>query len=171
MAVVQGNTALASDYSTLRGEVNRWFADNYAGAISFGDGNQTCGWGGAAVADVSQGTDMLASQMNSLVDRCNIGVGIISDSTGTLSQVVAGNNVLATDYNDTETKSDSIGTNRLGVDTDLAIAGGGNSQRVGSWGSAAIDCTFRYTFSDFDEARYFFNSGGACRLTLEGFFY
>jgi hypothetical protein len=161
MAVVQGNKALASDYNTLRTEVNRWFADNYAGSISFGNSNQTYGWGGSAVPAVNQGDAMLASQMNALIDRCNIGEDICNSVSGQLSQIVAGNNILASEFNAIETKSDSITTNRLSIESaELSIGTAGNIQRSTTW-SAAINCTVRYTFTSFDKARYFFNAGGA----------
>ncbi len=168
MAVVQGNAALASDYNTLRGEVNRWFADNYAGSISFGNGNQSYGWGGSAVSSVSAGvTNMLASQMNSLVDRCNLGEGICSNVFGTLPQVVSGTGLpTALEFNNIESKSDSITTDRLNMQANkMSLTTGGSSVRSTTW-SSAINCTFRYTFASFDKARYFFNSGGA--LTILG---
>jgi len=161
MAVVQGNAALASDFNTLRGEVNRWFADNYAGSISFGNGNQTYGWGGAAAAAVGQGNAMTAAQMNTLIDRCNIGEDIVALVIGTLPNIVAGNAMTAAEFNAIESKSDILTTNRLGMEgTELSLGNGGNSVRSVTWG-AGIDCIFRYTFTSFDKARYFFNSGGA----------
>ncbi len=165
MAVVQGNSILASDYNTLRSEVNRWFADNYAGGISFGNGNQTYGWGGSAAPVVVQGNDMFASEMNALVDRCNIGEDIVNGVSGTLPQVVAGAIPTATEYNNIETKSDLITTNRNDIEVaELSLASGGNSVRTITW-SAAINCTFRYTFASFDQARYFWNSGGAHNIS------
>jgi len=165
MAVSTGNLILASDFNTLRGEVNRWFADNYAGTISFGNSNQTYGWGGSAASSVSTGNTMLASEMNALIDRCNIGVGIVDSVSGTLSQVSTGNLILASDFNNTETKSDSLTTDRLDITSgELSLHSGGSTQRTTSW-SSAINCTFRYTFSSFDEARYFWNSGGAFNIS------
>jgi len=171
MAVVQGNAALASDYNTLRGEVNRWFADNYAGAISFGNGNQTYGWGGSPAASVSSGNPMLASQMNTLIDMCNLGEDITS-VTGQLSQISAGTDlILASQFNTIETKSDDIRSLRLVIEPgELSVTAGGTSVRSTTW-SAAINCTFRYTFASFDRARYFFNSGGGLNLdgTITGY--
>lgn len=164
MTVVQGNLALASDYNTLKDEVNKWFGDSNP-SMTFGDGDQSYGWGGSNAAAVVQGDEMLASEMNALVDRCNIGVGICSSVSGTLSQSVSGNAITASEFNDIETKSDSLDTNRLGIDAaELSLAAGGNSVRSTTW-SAAIDCTFRYTFSNFAGARYFFNSGGAFNIS------
>ncbi len=171
MAVVQGNPALASEFNTLRGEVNEWFADNYAGSISFGNANQTKGWAGSAAAAVAQGDIITAAQLNTLIDRCNLGTSMVNNVTGALPQAVAGAIFLADDFNDTEDKSDLISTNRLDVDAgEMSLVAGGNSVRTTTW-SAAVDCTFRYTLSDFDEARYFFNSGGAFNIsaTITGY--
>jgi hypothetical protein len=166
MTVVQGNKALASDYNTLRTQVNRWFADNYAGSISFGNSNQTYGWGGSAVSSVSAGNLMTASQMNALINRCNIGEDICNSVSGQLSQIVTGNQMTATEFNAIESKSNSITSQRNNIEAaEMSIGGGGNSSRSTSY-SSAINATFRYTFTDFDDARYFFNSGGA--LTFYG---
>lgn len=167
MAVSTGTKVYASDYNILRTAVNRWFADNYAGSISFGDGNQTYGWGGTPVSTVTQGNTMLADEMNAIIDRCNIGVDICNSVTGNISRVEAGvDGIDADQFNDSETRSNSIVTNRNNIDAaEMSLLTGGSSARSIAW-SSQITCTFRYTFADFDEARYFFNSGGA--LTVSG---
>lgn len=166
MTVVAGNTMLASEYNTLRSEINRWFADNYAGGISFGNSNQTYGWGGTEVPSISAGDLMQASQMNALIDRCNIGQDVVNSVSGTLSQIIPGNNPTAAEFNAIESKSDAITTYRLDIEAaEMSVGGGGNAARSTVW-NAAINATYRYTFANFDEARYFFNSGGA--LTFYG---
>jgi len=170
MAVVQGNAALASDFNTLRGEINDWFFDPNA-SMTFGDGQQTYGWGGSAAAVVVAGNLMTAAQMNTLIDRCNIGEDICNVVTGQLSQIVAGNQMTAAEFNAIETKSDLIATNRLDIEAaELSLAAGGASARSTTW-SAAIDCDMKYTFSNFAAARYFFNSGGAFNIsgTITGY--
>ena len=170
MAVIQGNAALASDFNTLRGEVNDWFFDPNA-SMTFGDGQQTYGWGGSAAATVSVGESMAIAKMNALIDRCNIGEDICNVVTGQLSQIVAGNVLTAAEFNAIETKSDLIDTNRLDIEAaELSLAAGGSSVRSTTW-AAAIDCTFRYTFASFAAARYFFNSGGAFNIsaTITGY--
>jgi len=162
MSVIQGNDALASDYNTLRTAVNKWFSDNYSG-VSFGDPNQTYGYGGAGAASVSAGDDMLASNMDELRDRCNIGVNVTS-VTGSLSDIAPDDDILATDYNDTESKSNSINSNRLNIDAgELSLLSGGSSIRSTSY-AAAVDCIFRYTQSSFSKSRYFWNTGGAVNI-------
>ena len=167
MAVVQGNAALASDYNTLRTEVNKWFRDPNP-SMTFGDGDQTYGWGGDAVSAVSQGQLMTALSMNGLIDRVNIGEDICNVVSGQLSQIVAGNAMTAAEFNAIETKSDLITTYRLNIEAaELSISGGGSSVRSTNWGAGLrIYARFGWTFSDFAHARYFFNSGGA--LTMSG---
>ena len=170
MGVSVGTAALASDFNTLRGEVNDWFFDPNA-SMTFGDGQQTYGWGGSAAATVSVGESMAIAKMNALIDRCNIGEDICNVVTGQLSQIVAGNVLTAAEFNAIETKSDLIDTNRLDIEAaELSLAAGGSSARSTTW-AAAIDCTFRYTFADFAHARYFFNSGGAFNIsaTITGY--
>ena len=170
MAVVQGNPALASDYNTLRGEVNRWFADNYPG-LAFGNSNQTYGWGGSAAAAVVTGNSMTAAQMNSLVDRCDLGTDVVNNVSGALSQVVATNLITAAEFNNIESKSDLITTNRNDIEAaELSLHAGGNSATSAVW-TTSRDCTFRYTFTELKPARYFFNSGGAFNIsaTITGY--
>jgi len=165
MTVSAGNKALASDYNTLQTAINRWFADNYAGSISFGNSNQSYGWGGSAASSVSSGQLMTAAQMNALIDRCNIGEDICNNVSGQLSQIVAGNSITAAEFNAIESKSNSINTNRLDIESaELSLTTGGSSARSTTW-SSAVNCTFRYTFASFDKARYFFNSGGAFNIS------
>jgi len=164
MAVVSGTTALKTQFSTLKDEVNRWFADNYAGTLSFGDGNQTYGWGGNEASDVFAGQRMESGAMNGLINRCNIGVEIVSSVSGLLTEISGGDIALASVFNAIESKSDLLTTGRLTIDAaETSILSGGSSVRSTNW-SSAVDCTFRYTFTDFDEARYFFNSGGSLSI-------
>ena len=170
MAVVQGDPATAGDYNTLRGEVNRWFADNYP-TVPFGNSNQSYGWGGSAVPSVSTGNLMEASQMNPLVDRCNIGQDICNNVSGTLPQVVATDGMTAAEFNAIESKSDLITTNRNDIESaELSLHAGGNTVTSAIW-TGSRSCTFRYTFTDLTAARYFFNSGGAFNIsaTITGY--
>jgi hypothetical protein len=115
----------------------------------------------------------MASDMNQLINRCNIGENICNGVTGQVAPVVTGNKIYASEFNDTETKSDDVATNRLDIEAaEMSLVSGGNSQKTINWGAGvAINCTFRYTFASFDKARYFFNSGGALVLsgTISGY--
>jgi hypothetical protein len=160
MAVSQGNKALASEFVTLNQAVSEWFGDNHS-SVTFGDSNQDRGWGGTDVSDVITGDDMLVTEMNELIDRCNIGVNICSGVSGSLSYITVGSDILATDYNTIETKSSSILAGRLAIDpTELSLSLGTSTQKTTSWGTT-ISAVFSLTFSTFAEARHFWNSGGA----------
>ena len=161
MAVVQGNQILASEYNTLRSEVNNtWFGDPNS-SMTFGDGSQTIGWGGSEVSAVVQGNLIQASELNALIDRCNIGADIVNAVGGSLSQVSQGAPILASVFNSVESISDAISAGRLSIEAaELSLAAGGSAVRTTTW-SSTISCIFRYTFANFARARYFFNSGGA----------
>lgn len=164
MTVIAGNTIFASDYNTLRGEINQWFGDPNPSMV-FGDGSQTQGWGGSMPAVVNIGDIISATQLNTFTDRCNIGEDIVNVVSGTLPQIAAGTIITAAGWNAIETKSDSIFTNRLDIEAaELSLIAGGSSARVASY-STAINCTFRYTSASFAAARYFWNSGGALNIS------
>jgi len=164
MTVTQGTRTLSSEYNTLNTAVNKWFGDNYP-SVTFGDGNQTYGWGGSNSAVVSVGDQRATIQMNRLTDRCNIGTDIVNNVTGQLSQISG--NILASEYNTIETKAGLIDTNRLDIDigVETSLLTGGNSVRTTDY-SAMIDCVFSYTQASFAKQRYFWNSGGA--ITVNG---
>jgi len=165
MAVVQGSTALASDYNLIKTKVNRWFADNYFGSISFGNGNQSYGWGGSEVSGVIAGDLITAAQVNFLVDRCNLGGDVVNNVSSALPQIVPGDLIEAEEISAIDSTADLITTNRLDIEAvEMSLNAGGSSVRTTNWG-AAIDCTFRYTLTSFDRARYFFNSGGALNIS------
>jgi len=165
MSVVIGNEALASDYETLATAIEGWFSDGCS-TCSFGDADQRKGWGGSVIPVVTTGDGLDASHMNALVDRCNIGIDITDSTSSSLAQIVAANNVLATNYNNIEAASNNILNYKNDIDlSETSIAAGTTDARTSVW-ATTIDDTARYTFTDFDEARYFFNSGGAIVISL-----
>jgi len=164
MTVVQGNVALVSDYNTLRTEINRWFADNYP-SLSFGDNSQRYGWGGSEI--VAPSTLMIASEMNRLVDRCNIGKDVVNNVSIETPQIVTGNTPTAAEFNYIEAKSDGINYYKHDIESgELSLHTGGSSARSSTW-SSAIDYTFEYSITDFRRFRYFWNSGGAINITAD----
>lgn len=169
MTVSAGNKALASDYEILADKVDAWFTNDCTSCV-FGDINQRSGWGGDTTPPVAPGYEMLASQMNELIDRINIGVNITSVS-GTLPRLSPGNPVLASQYNNAEAKELLIAAQNNNIlASEISLINATQSQRTTAY-SAPVDATFRYTFSDFNEARYFFNSGGALDFsgTISGY--
>ncbi len=171
MSVIQGFEAFASEFNTLQTKINKWFADNYP-SISFGDSNQIFGWGGDDSTAVVSGSIMLASDMNSLIDQCNIGQIVVNNVSGVLPQIVADvDDILASQYNNIESKSDLINIYKLDIEpSELSLSSQISSIRATSY-STAINCTFKHAFSNFNKSRYFWNSGGAIQIlgTITGY--
>jgi hypothetical protein len=162
MTVSAGNTALASDYEELRLRVNAWFYDADP-LCSFGSIFQQFGMGGDPTPQVLTGDEMLSDQMNEIIDRLNIGVAITSVS-GTLPRLFPGQSVLASQYNTADAKDTLImAQNNNIVPTEISSITGTSDQRTTSY-ATDINAVFRYTFSSFNAARYFFNSGGSLDL-------
>ena len=158
MTVSSGNKALASDYETLATRVDEWFTNDCTSCV-FGDVDQDYGWGGTTTPEVSPGNDMLASQMNEIIDRINIAVNITNVS-GTLTRLNTGDSVLSSQYNNADAKEILVRAQRNIINAiELSSIPGNSDQRSSNY-SASINATFRYDFSDFNDARYFFNSGG-----------
>jgi len=163
MTVSAGNKALASDYEALANRVDDWFTNDCTACV-FGDPNQTSGWGGDTTPQVVPGDEMLSDQMNEIIDRLNIGVNITSVS-GTIARLSPGDYVLASQYNTADAKEILLRAQKNNiVPTELSSILGTSDQRTTSY-SSDINAVFRYTFSTFNEARYFFNSGGSLDLS------
>lgn len=170
MAVLIGDVAQASAYNTLKSGINLWFGDSDPSMV-FGAVNQTYGWGGTVPVNILTGELIEAVEYNPLIDICNLGTGIITSVSGDLSQVANPGLISASEYNNVETKSSSLSSGRFNIDSgELSLHAGTSDARTTNW-SAAINCVFRYSFSNFAEARYFFNSGGALNIsgTITGY--
>ena len=169
MTVSSGTKALASEYETLASRVDQWFTDNCSACV-FGDPNQLYGWGGITTPLVEKGDEMLAEQMNELIDRLNIGANI-TGAAGSLSRISSGASVLASQYNIADANELLVAPLKNNIlASETSIVAGTSNQRTTPY-TAAVDCTFRYTFGNFNKARYFFNSGGALRFsgTISGY--
>jgi len=161
MAVSPGTKALASAYDLLAGSIDGWFTDGCP-SCSFGSVLQTYGWGGPITP--ARGSVMTAAQMNYLVDKCNLAGDIIESFVVNLPQVVAGNPLDASDYNILQGSSTLIAPLRNNIDpAELSVHAGLSDSRTTLWGTpdtTSINSIIRWTWSDFDEARYFWNAGG-----------
>jgi len=162
MAVTPGTKALTTDYDSLAGSVDGWFSDGCPGC-SFGSVLQTYGWGGPIIP--ARGSSMTAAQMNSLVDRCNIAGDIIESFAVNIPQIVAGSPSAASQYNQLQNASALIAPLRNNIDpAELSVHGGTSDSRTTLWGTSdttSINSIIRWTWSDFNKSRYFWNSGGA----------
>lgn len=168
MTVNIGDSVTAASFNSLADLIDDWFEDG-CGACSFGDPNQKFGWGGSAVSDKIISDNILAADFNKMIDRINIGVDIVDGVAGNLAQVVIGNNILASDYNNIDAKEVSIRALKNTIDAaELSDHGARANTRTTNW-SASIDNICKYTFGNFSKARYFFNSGGAISEYLGAF--
>lgn len=146
--------ATTDDYISLATEIDKWFTDDCS-SCSFGDTNQTFGWGGTILPSVTPGQQMTGAQMNELIDRLNIAVGITSVS-GTLSRLNPADSVLPSTFNEATSKESLVPPQKNLIEvSELSQISGTSDSRTTSY-TSAVNTTFRYTFSNFDEARYFF---------------
>jgi len=164
MPVNSGERITSSDFNTLVDLANDFFSDACT-VCSFGDSNQQFGWGGSSLSYLTSEL-IKSSDGNVVIDRANLGVGIINSVSGVLSNLSLGDRIESDVYNAIETKLTNLKSNKNDINVaETSIHAGTTSQRTTSW-SSTINTTIRYTFTDFDETRYFFNSGGAFLLSL-----
>ena len=156
--------ATPANYEALALEVDEWYT-NGCSSCSFGDDpEQLFGWGGTATPAVAPGDLMTPAQMNELIDRINIGVGMTS-VTGTLDRITD-STVLPSEFNAAVAKELLVRAQKNTINaSELSQVSGTSNARAAVY-TNTINATFRYTFSDFNDARYFFNSGGT--LDIDG---
>lgn len=172
MAIATGNEMTAADWNALIATIN--------GVIGTGSGDK--GYVQTELSTVNVGDPVLASQMNAVIAALNVAADHQNSSivmpTGTQSigdRADAFDGVApaggwsidgSTTAYDVNAAATTIDTNYGNVDvTDQTLGTSSNTTaRSSSW-SNTIDQTLRFTFSDNDEARQFFNTGGQIRLT------
>jgi hypothetical protein len=183
MAVTPGSKALASEYNSVAELVNKIFGDKYSSA-SVTDSDRTnhkFGWGATNIADaLANGTLITADRLQDLVERTNVMVDhtYVSDSIlvfavpNNRQEVLIKTPVRAEDLNVVENKIvNSILANENHATVDPANASllpatlGTPYSRTLPW-SNKITGEHKWTFDNYNHARYFFNGGGQLRLTM-----
>lgn len=165
MTVNIGDLITAVSFNTLADKIDDWFSDGCV-ACAFGGPNQKFGWGGSLVSNKNIGNDILATDFNEMIDRINIGVDIVNGVAGTLPNLSIGNDIYASEYNNIENKESAIRALKNTIDAvELSIHAGTTDARTTAW-PGTIDDICRYTFTSFNSARYFFNSGGAILISM-----
>jgi len=166
MTVLVGDIITASQYNTLSASINKWFGDVYTGNTPASAKSQNSyGWGNVNAGTVNTGDIITADQSNELINRINLGV--LATGTGTsITKVVTGNPILASEHNAIETQAAIIDVNRLTTIDSTTTSGGTNgiSNRSAWTSSISVVCTT--TFSSYAAARYFFNTGGQLRFSF-----
>lgn len=197
MAVNAGSRVHASEYNTVAELVNKIFGDNYSSAAvtDTDKTNHRFGWGSTNIdAAVPSSTLITAERLQLLVDRVNVMVDHINVTDSVLvfaapsgrTSVAANAPVRAEDLNLVESKINNtvlVSNNHITVDPTNASAitaipnSGGPYVRTDPW-SNKITAEHKWSFDDYNHARYFFNSGGQLRVALEmsggsttGYFY
>ena len=183
MAVTPGSKALASEYNSVAELVNKVFGDKYSSA-SVTDPDRTnhkFGWGATNIADaLANGTLITADRLQDLVERTNVMVDHTAVADTILVFAVPTNRqdilirtpVRAEDLNVVENKivnSILANENHATVDPTNASAlpatPGTPYIRNIPW-SNKITGEHKWTFNNYNHARYFFNGGGQLRLTM-----
>lgn len=185
MPVSAGTLVLASEYNTVAELVNKIFGDKYSTVLvtDADRSNHKFGWGAVNVDDaLVDGTLITAERLQGLVDRTNIMVDHVNLSDTILVFNVPANRVdvlkrtliRAEDLNVVE---DKVNTSILTNNTHLTIDPTNASlylvdtsalpyRQTAVW-NGLLYGEHRWTFNDYNHARYFFNSGGQLRLNME----
>jgi hypothetical protein len=160
MAYAQFATIDAADFNALVGG-NPTTTVNTLNA-TWATGGGTAGYGQTAVANVTAGTNILAStQWASLVSNTASAAGHQGSSITSVSTPVAGGVIT---YNAAiPTNLTTIYNNRLNASTLGSTTS--NSVTYGSTWSNQLTFTHTITFANGNAARYFFNAGGQIKMT------
>ena len=182
-----GQLAEAAHYNAVAEDVNKIFGDKYPTA-AVTDPNRKAthkfGWGAVNVADnLSVGTLITAARLQALVERTNVSIDHINVTDSILvfavpigrTDVTAQTLIRAEDLNAVEDKfTNSIfpNNNHTTVDPTNASAlpatplSGGPYTRTTIWQDKLVG-EHVWGWNSYNDARYFFNSGGQVRLALE----
>jgi hypothetical protein len=161
MAYAQFATIDAADFNTLVGG-NPTTTVNTLNA-TWATGGGTAGYGQTAVANVTAGTNILAStQWSSLVSNTASAASHQGSSITSVSTPVAGGVIT---YNAAiPTNLTTIYTNRLNA-TAQGSTTANTATRATTW-SNQLTFTHTATFASGNAARYFFNAGGQLKMTV-----
>jgi hypothetical protein len=160
MAYQVGGSIQAVDYNTLVGG-NPTTTANTLNA-TWATGGSSAGYGQAALANVSVGQSVLASQWAGLVSNTASAASHQGSSITSVSAPVAGG--VITYVAAIVTNLSTIYSNRLN-----AAAQGTTTSNTATFGSTwqtGLTFTHTATFANGDAARYFFNSGGQLAMTV-----
>ena len=164
MGYVAGETILDDEY-------NNFLSGSSAGAYGinhiFGSGNAGYGLGQTELVGTSAGTTITAAKWNSLFSAMDDVANHTNDTLTSTAVRSAGDTiaVISALQNDLNTLAASV----VGGCTSASAISEG-SEDVSTVASAVFDtshiCETTYTFAGGDEARWFFNAGGTCRIKL-----
>jgi hypothetical protein len=157
MTYAVGGSIQASDYNTL---VGSGATANTLNAV-WSTGSSTAGYGQTALATVSAGNTVAATNWANLVNTtASVGAHQGSSLTAVTAPVAGGSIAFISAI---PTNLQTTYANRLNAATQGGTTA--NTATFGSTWTTAITFTHTVTFANGDAARYFFNSGGQLKVT------
>lgn len=160
MSYAQFGLIEATDYNNFVGAAASSTANKFNTVWSTGFNN--AGYGQTALANVSVGQTVAASEWANLVNRTSNAATHQNSSLLPVTPPVTGG--LITWLSDIPTNLATIYTNRLFAVSQSSTTS--NSVASGSTWSSIATFTHTATFANGDAARYFFNSGGQLAITV-----
>jgi hypothetical protein len=162
-----GNIITAADFNAIAADVNEVFADSNPGSTTESVANY--GYGQTpAVATVSAGNAITAAQWTALFGAIH-GCATHQGTAKTTPASVAAGAVISAQapFNQLLTDVTNVRANRLNADaaqqTITSSGTFGSSTRATSW-TGPIEHVWDVIFSNWNAARFFFNSGGQIRV-------
>jgi hypothetical protein len=159
MTYAQYGTIQATDYNTLIG-ANPGSTANALNTV-WSTGSGFAGYGQTALANVTVGSVVYATEWANLVNKTASAASHQSSSITSVTAPVSGGTIT---YNaNVVTNLQTIYSNKLN-----AVSQSGTTANTATYGSTwlnAITFTHTVTFANGDAARYFFNSGGQLAIT------
>ena len=160
MTYSQGGLIQASDFNTRAGDANATSSGSINAVWATGGG--TGGYGQTAVANVSAGGSVAATNWATLVNTIANSASHQASSITSITAPTAGSSINYLSALDTNLTT--IYTNRLN-----AAAQGSTTANAVTYGSTWINSvtfTHTVTFANGNAARYFFNAGGQIKMTV-----
>lgn len=189
MAVNVGDNITAAQFNGLQSRIEQVLGTG-SGDFGYGQAVSSSQVTAPSSAGAGDGDSVLASQLDDLrtdMNKCwnhqtgsniplaNIDVGDVIGADVTGSDVTHGDGSYTIDdtdntggFNDYLAKMDEIETNRFDIDPDEdTIANIATDTRTSTW-NGTISCVFQAQFTDANQRRHFFNSGGQLRISSAG---
>ena len=184
MPVSAGTVVLASEYNTVAELVNKIFGDKYSTVVVTDTDrtNHKFGWGAVNIDDaLVEGTLITAERLQDMVNRSNIMVDHVNINDTILvfanpnnrTNVLARMPIRAEDLNVVESKvNNSIIANNTHLTIDptnassVPVTPANPYTRTTPWQNQLVG-EHKWTFNNYNHARYFFNSGGQLRINME----
>lgn len=157
MTYAAGGSIQATDYNTL---IGTGATANTLNAV-WSTGSSTAGYGQTALANVTAGNTVAASDWANLVNRTSNAASHQGSSITSVTAPVSGGSIAY--LSAVPTNLQTIYTNRLNAGTVGATSA--NTSTAGTTWTTARTFTHTVTFANGDAARYFFNSGGSLKVT------